>query len=358
MHAHSVHWDCNLCKGRNECQGWGKESTFKKQHHQPQVSSSILLLGPRFAFWGQLRLTGNPKIAIKADSRRQRRILRSSLRYTFSSSQIRMDPESPSSARSHDSNEDLKKHADKDANDLEKGVDAPLLPAPSPFSAPPGAQIFYVIDAATFHSFSLGITDRSSNPGPIGLLGFGLTTFLLNLHNAGAYPLNSMILAMGLAYGGLAQVIAGIMEQIKGNFFAAVAFISYGFFWWSFVFLKVLPKMGYAESTNADAMGFYLFIWGLFTLCMFVATLLKRAPLMLSWLFITLVVLFWLLAIADWIDGDSTSLTDASNVIVKVAGWEGMVCGLSAVYIAFAEILNECAGKTVLWLGTRKPKEA
>eukprot|EP00184_Porphyridium_aerugineum_P008871 CAMPEP_0184691550 /NCGR_PEP_ID=MMETSP0313-20130426/373_1 /TAXON_ID=2792 /ORGANISM="Porphyridium aerugineum, Strain SAG 1380-2" /LENGTH=291 /DNA_ID=CAMNT_0027149293 /DNA_START=145 /DNA_END=1020 /DNA_ORIENTATION=+ len=282
---------------------------------------------------------------------------------------VEMPPESApqepvrsrSSEHSHESRE-----AAKQLNpiDLEKGALASVAsPTPSSknmFQPAPGTQVFYVIDAETLMNGKalIGIKEKGSNPGPIGLLGFGLTTFLLNLHNAGAFELNSMILAMGLAYGGLAQIIAGIMEQVRGNFFAAVAFISYGFFWWSFVFLKILPKMGYAEATEPDAMGFYLFIWGLFTLCMFFATLLKRAPWMLSWLFITLVVLFWLLAIADWITGDSESLTNASNTIVKVAGYEGMICGLSAVYIAFGEILNESAGRTILWLGVRKPREA
>jgi len=72
--------------------------------------------------------------------------------------------------------------------------------------------------------------DKLANPAPLGLLGFGMTTVLLNLHNAGFYPLGSMILAMGLVYGGLAQVIAGIMEYKKGNTFGTLAFSSYGLF--------------------------------------------------------------------------------------------------------------------------------
>ena len=85
------------------------------------------------------------------------------------------------------------------------------------------------------------IKDTTANPAPLGLLGFGMTTVLLNLHNAGFYELNTMILAMGMCYGGLAQIIAGIMEWKKGNTFATTAFISYGFFWLSLVALIVLP---------------------------------------------------------------------------------------------------------------------
>jgi len=100
-----------------------------------------------------------------------------------------------------------------------------------------------------------------------------MTTVLLNLHNAGFYELNSMILAMGICYGGAAQIIAGIMEWKKGNTFATTAFISYGFFWWSLVALIVLPKLGWAGASNDTAMAAYLAMWGLFTGVMFIGTL-------------------------------------------------------------------------------------
>jgi succinate-acetate transporter protein len=80
-------------------------------------------------------------------------------------------------------------------------------------------------------------------------MGFGMTTILLNIHNAGFFPISAMILAMGLCYGGLAQIIAGIMEYKRGNTFGVTAFISYGTFWWSLVFLLVMPTMGLAEAT-------------------------------------------------------------------------------------------------------------
>src|ERR1019366_3099241 len=109
------------------------------------------------------------------------------------------------------------------------------------------------------------IKDTTANPAPLGLLGFGMTTVLLNLHNAGLYELNTMILAMGICYGGIAQVIAGIMEWKKGNTFATTAFISYGFFWLSLVTLVVLPKIIPALiPANETAMAAYLALWGLF----------------------------------------------------------------------------------------------
>src|SRR5439155_9238979 len=106
------------------------------------------------------------------------------------------------------------------------------------------------------------LKDTSANPAPLGLLGFGMTTVLLNLHNAGLYELNSMILAMGICYGGAAQFFAGIMEWRKGNTFATTAFLSYGLSWFSLVALTVLPKLGSATPSNDTAMAAYLFMWG------------------------------------------------------------------------------------------------
>jgi len=90
----------------------------------------------------------------------------------------------------------------------------------------------------------VAISDTTGNPAPLGLCAFGMTTVLLNLHNAGYYPLDSMILAMGIFYGGLAQVIAGAMEWKKKNTFATLAFTSYGMFWLTLVALIVMPKLG------------------------------------------------------------------------------------------------------------------
>src|SRR5438046_5792346 len=105
------------------------------------------------------------------------------------------------------------------------------------------------------------------------LLGLFITTVLHNPHNACLYELNSMILAMGICYGGAAQIFAGIMEWRKGNTFATTAFLSYGLFWFSLVTLIILAKLGWATPTNDTAMAAYLAMWGLFTAVMFVGTL-------------------------------------------------------------------------------------
>ena len=189
------------------------------------------------------------------------------------------------------------------------------------------------------------IKDTTANPAPLGLLGFGMTTVLLNLHNAGFYELNTMILAMGICYGGIAQVIAGIMEWKKGNTFATTAFISYGFFWLSLVALIVLPKIIPALTpANEISMAAYLALWGLFTAVMFLGTF--RFNRALQVVFGTLTVLFFLLAIGD--------ATGASAGFKHFTGVEGLVCGFAAIYTGLAQVLNELAGNIVLPLGVVK----
>ncbi len=188
------------------------------------------------------------------------------------------------------------------------------------------------------------IKDTTGNPAPLGLLGFGMTTVLLNLHNAGFYELNSMILAMGICYGGLAQIIAGIMEWRKNNTFAATAFVSYGLFWLSLVTMIILTKLGWGAASNETAMAAYLAMWGLFTAVMFVGTLLLNRALQV--VFGTLAILFFLLAIGDF--------ASASAGFKHFTGYEGIFCGFSAIYAGLAQVLNELFGKTVLPLGLVK----
>jgi succinate-acetate transporter protein len=187
---------------------------------------------------------------------------------------------------------------------------------------------------------ALILKDTTANPAPLGLLGFGLTTVLLNIHNAGYYELNSMILAMGIFYGGLAQIIAGIMEWKKNNTFGTTAFTSYGLFWLSLVGLLFLPKLGLADATSKPAFAAYFFMWGLFTFVMFLGTLrINRA---LQFVFLSLTILFFLLAARDYL---------GSAAIGTLAGYEGIICGFSAIYAALAQVLNDVYKKVVAPLG-------
>lgn len=182
------------------------------------------------------------------------------------------------------------------------------------------------------------MSEKLANPAPLGLLGFGMTTVLLNLHNAGLFGLDSMILAMGIVYGGLAQILAGIMEYKKGNTFGTTAFTSYGLFWLSLVILLLMPVKGWWGEASKISMAAYFFMWGLFTFVMFFGTL--KANRALQFVFMSLAILFFLLTIRD--------AFGITGLGAQLIGVEGIVCGLSAIYLALAEVLNEAHGRTVL----------
>jgi succinate-acetate transporter protein len=186
------------------------------------------------------------------------------------------------------------------------------------------------------------MTKKHFNPAPLGLMGFGISTILLNFKNAGLISSDSlgMILSMGIFYGGVAQIIAGIFEAKQNNTFGATAFTSYGLFWLSFVAINIFPKFGITETVSPEALGSYLLMWGVFTFLMTIATLKSNKSLQI--VFISLTILFFILAIGDF----------TGNTTIKIiGGYEGIFCGASAIYLAIAEILNETYEKTILPLG-------
>lgn len=177
---------------------------------------------------------------------------------------------------------------------------------------------------------------KLSNPAPLGLLGFAMTTLLLNLHNAGFYENSSMIVAMGIFYGGIAQLIAGLIEFKQGKTFGGVAFVSYGSFWLSLCAIWLLPKTGLIAAPDHLAMGFYLLIWGLFTFFMFVGTL--KSNRISQCVFGTLTLLFALLAIENFLG--NAGAESAMKSFKIMAGYTGIVCAGFAFYDAIAQILS------------------
>jgi succinate-acetate transporter protein len=167
-----------------------------------------------------------------------------------------------------------------------------------------------------------------------------MTTILLNVCNAGFLPLNSSVIAMGLAFGGVAQMCAGLLEYHKGNTFGLTAFTSYGAFWISLVLLIFLPKLGLAAPATPGAMAVFLGTWGIFSTFMFVGTL--KGNRVLQFIFASLVVLFALLTAAE---------ATGNTSITHVAGFEGLVCGAAALYLAMAEVLEAQFGHHVLPVG-------
>lgn len=180
-------------------------------------------------------------------------------------------------------------------------------------------------------------TDTTANPGPLGLVGFGLTTVLLNLHNAGLFEMDAMIIAMGIFMGGITQVIVGTMEWKKNNIFGTMAFTSYGIFWLTLVFLIMLPKLGMANAPTPIAMGYYLSIWGILSIGFLVVTF--KIGKTMTVLFSSVVLLFALLAIANF---------TGNHLIHTIAGIEGVICGFIAIYIAMAQLFENVYGRQLL----------
>ena len=175
---------------------------------------------------------------------------------------------------------------------------------------------------------------RKANPAPLGLLGFGMTTVLLSLHNAGITQLDNVTLAMGIFCGGIAQIIAGILEYRNGNTFGMTAFTLYGVFWLALVAIKTDV---FGSGSGGDTMGVFCLLWGIMTLFMFLGTLSGRTS--LKFVFLTLTITFFVLTAADLI---------GNHTITNIAGVIGIVCGLSAMYTAFAEVLAEQHGREIL----------
>ncbi|HNT43913.1 MAG TPA: acetate uptake transporter, partial [Syntrophorhabdaceae bacterium] len=149
-----------------------------------------------------------------------------------------------------------------------------------------------------------------------------------------------VVICPGGGYGALAFDHEGHQVARWFNTFGVTAFTSYGLFWWTLVFILVFKGL----PGNPEAfMGWYLFMWGLFTFFMWFGTWGKNRA--IQFVFLSLTILFWLLAIRDW---------SGSAAIGTLAGWEGIICGLSAVYLAMAEVLNEVHGRTVLPIGEIK----
>lgn len=184
---------------------------------------------------------------------------------------------------------------------------------------------------------NLSLKDHSANPLPLGLFGFAMTTVLLNIHNAGFFPIDSMIMGMGIFFGGGAQFVAGIMAWKKGNNFASIAFMAYGAFWLTLVFLWLAPGVFGAQKPDGVSMGWYLTIWGLFTTVFFLQTLKGHTTGKL--LFGSLALLFFMLAASNFM---------GSVQILNMAGWVGIVCGSLAFYEATAIMVNSTYEKTIL----------
>ena len=184
---------------------------------------------------------------------------------------------------------------------------------------------------------------KQANPAALGLVGFGFTTVMLSLINAGLLPKGgeAVVLPLAFAFGGLIQILAGLLEFKCGNTFGMVAFLSYGAFWWWFALLVLLGSHGVLDlSQAASTIAATLIGWGVFTLYMWVATF--KAIKALWWIFLTLWITFFLLGFGDLF---------GISALSHAGGWVGLLCGLIAMYTSFAIVTNETFGRSVLPVG-------
>ena len=186
---------------------------------------------------------------------------------------------------------------------------------------------------------------KLANPAPLGLCGFALTTWLLSMINAGWFLPTSMplVLAMAFAFGGTAQFVAGVCELPRGNSFGFTAFCAFGAFWWSFALFVMLPHAGVA----AGFVGWYLALWGVFTLFMWFGTFATNRA--VSTVFLLLWITFFLLAAGEWTD---------ITLLHRLGGYFGLATAAAAVYLAAAEIINEAHGRVRLPIGPYGPARA
>ena len=178
-----------------------------------------------------------------------------------------------------------------------------------------------------------------ADPGPLGLAAFALTTFVLSMFNAdlvakGGEP---VVLGLAVAYGGLAQLLAGMWEFKTGNTFGAVAFSSYGAFWISFFVLVQFFVKDIPAKDAGHAIGLYLIAWGIFTGYMFIASL--RTTAAISLVFLLLTATYVLLGIGN---------AGAHTNIVKWGGYIGLATAAAAWYASFAVVTNATFKRTVL----------
>jgi uncharacterized protein len=180
---------------------------------------------------------------------------------------------------------------------------------------------------------------KIADPGPLGLAAFAMTTFVLSMFNADLVSRSgeAIVLGLALAYGGIAQVLAGMWEFRTGNTFGAVAFTSFGAFWISFWAFVQFYAAGVPAADAGHAVGLYLIAWGIFTSYMFIASL--RTTGAVALVFILLAVTFFVLGIGN---------ARASDTLIKAGGWLGLATAAAAWYASFAAVTNATFGRTVI----------
>lgn len=178
-----------------------------------------------------------------------------------------------------------------------------------------------------------------ADPGPLGLAAFALTTFVLSMFNAGLVGKEGepIVFGLALAYGGFAQIMAGMWEFRTGNTFGATAFTSYGAFWISFWAYVTFFAADVPEASAGTAVGLYLIGWGIFTAYMWIASF--RTTMAVNVVFLLLAITFFVLGIGD---------AAANESISKLGGYLGLLTAAAAWYASFAGVTNSTFGRVVI----------
>lgn len=184
---------------------------------------------------------------------------------------------------------------------------------------------------------NLFLIDNTANPAPLGLCAFGMTTILLSLHNAGITGLSSPIVSMALFYGGLAQLVVGLMEWKKNNTFGMVTFASFGLFWISFAAILMMPTLGLATAPSALDLAAFLFVWGILIVGLFICSLKMHRILQIT---LAAVVLLVVLLVTANLTG--------SHLIHSLAGFMGIIAGALALFMGIGAVINEIYGSRVV----------
>jgi succinate-acetate transporter protein len=184
---------------------------------------------------------------------------------------------------------------------------------------------------------------KIANPGPLGLGAFALTTFILNVVNAGLISADNlgMVLPVGIFYGGLAQFCAGMWDVRRGDIFGATCFTSFGAFWMAVALMILLENAGIIAQVPREGLAVLFIAWGLFTAFATVASV--KVAKGVTAVFVLLTILFFLLAIGEW-----------NSTVHKVAGYEGILTAFVAWYCSAAILINTLFGRDVLPLGHAK----
>jgi len=184
---------------------------------------------------------------------------------------------------------------------------------------------------------------KQANPGALGLGGFAMTTFLLNVVNSGLISKDNlgMVLPVGIFYGGLAQFCAGMWEFRRGDTFGATCFTSFGAFWMGVALMIILENIGVISAVPREGLAVLFIAWGIFTAYATIASL--KVNKAVTSIFVTLVILFFLLAAGEW-----------NATVHKIAGYEGILCALIAWYTAAGVLINTLFGREVVPLGAAK----